>query len=215
MFSKTYIRVSVVECEKTTRQGLAAMITSTYGYHVISTFATCEELMYALPDEKPDVILTGSDCYTDAAVESACIKHISKIKALSPKSKIIVFTRTENPEVVFQVLKAGADGYLTKDIAPVKLLEAIKEVYEGGAPLSPAIARFVVASFHRNTSSSLTPREVQVLAQLAKGKTYHSIADILFIDKETVRTHIKNIYWKLEVHSKSEAIEKALYEKII
>ncbi|QHT66783.1 response regulator transcription factor [Rhodocytophaga rosea] len=215
MLKREYIKVTLVECEQTAREGFAAMINSTFGYHVISTYATCTELMLKVSHEMPHVILIGTDCLNVEDVETACIKNISKIKNLSPRSKIIVFTHTENTDVVFEVLKAGADGYLTKGIPPVKLLEAIQEVYEGGAPLSPAIARSVVASFHKNTSSGLTSREVQVLALLAKGKTYHSIADHLFIDKETVRTHIKNIYYKLEVHSKSEAIEKALYEKII
>lgn len=215
MLRKEYIRITVVECERMAREGFAAMINSTYGYHVISRYPTCAELMHKVSSELPDVILAGYDCSKNHEKESICIKNISQIKNLSPKSKIIVFTHTENPAVVFEVLKAGADGYLTKDSTPVKLLEAIREVYEGGAPLSPAIAKYVVNSFHKNTSSGLTSREVQVLALLAKGKTYHSIADTLFIDKETVRTHIKNIYYKLEVHSKSEAIEKALHEKII
>jgi DNA-binding NarL/FixJ family response regulator len=112
-------------------------------------------------------------------------------------------------------LKAGVDGYITKSSSPVKLLEYIKEVYQGGAPLSPSIAKAIVTSFHKNTSSLLTPRELQVLELLAKGKTYSLIAGQLFIDKETVRAHIKNIYWKLEVHSKSAAIEKAMEEKLI
>jgi DNA-binding NarL/FixJ family response regulator len=215
MLKRENITITVVECERTAREGFTAMINSTYGYQVISSYPSCIELILKISEEKPDVILIGSDCLNEPDVESACVKNINKIKNLSPRSKIIVFTHTENPEVVFEVLKAGADGYLTKDIQPVKLLEAIKEVYEGGAPLSPGIARSVVASFHKNTSSGLTSREVQVLGLLAKGKTYHSIADQLFIDKETVRTHIKNIYYKLEVHSKSEAIEKALYQKII
>jgi DNA-binding NarL/FixJ family response regulator len=195
MLKRENIRITVIECERIAREGFTAMINSTYGYQVISTYATCVELMLNVSREKPDVILTGSDCSNEPSVETACIKNISKIKDLSPRSKIIVFTHTDNQEVVFEVLKAGADGYLTKDIQPVKLLEAIKEVHEGGAPLSPAIARSVVASFHKNTSSGLTSREVQVLGLLAKGKTYHSIADQLFIDKETVRTHIKNIYY--------------------
>jgi DNA-binding NarL/FixJ family response regulator len=205
MLKREYIKVTLVECERMAREGFAAMINSTYGYHVISAYSNCTELIHKVSQEMPHVILIGSDCLNEADKESPCIKNIGKIKTLSPRSKIIVFTHTENPGVVFEVLKAGADGYLTKDIPPVKLLEAIREVYEGGAPLSPAIARYVVASFHKNTSSGLTPREVQVLALLAKGKTYHSIADNLFIDKETVRTHIKNIYttsWKSILNQK-------------
>jgi DNA-binding NarL/FixJ family response regulator len=209
------IRINVVECQKVVRDGLAAMINSTHGYHIINTYESCSELLKGLTAERPDVILAGTDCLNDHTFASACISHISKIKTLAPKTKIIVFTSLETNELVFQTLKAGADGYITKTTQPVKLLESIREVYEGGAPLSPSAARAVVSSFHKNTSSILTNREVQVMELLSTGKTYYQIADKLFIDKETVRTHIKNIYFKLDVHSKADAIEKARVEKII
>ena len=209
------IKINVVECQKTYRESLAIMINSTYGYHIMNTYESCLELIKNLIVEKPDVILAGTDCRGDDTFAAACILHISKIKAIAPKTKVIVLTSSEDEQLVFQTLKAGADGYITKTTQPVKLLESIREVYEGGAPLSPSAARAVVSSFHKNTSSILTNREIQVLELLSTGKTYHQIADKLFIDKETVRTHIKNIYFKLEVHSKAEALERAQAEKII
>ena len=110
---------------------------------------------------------------------------------------------------------AGASGYLTKNIPPERLLKAIYELNSGGAPMSTSIARMVIKSFQKNFESPLSPRETEVLQLLSRGKTYTMIADELFIDKETVRTHIKNIYTKLEVSSKAEAIEKANKERFI
>jgi DNA-binding NarL/FixJ family response regulator len=143
------------------------------------------------------------------------IEGIEKIKKLRPRTNIIVVTVYDNDSLVFQALCAGAGGYLTKNMQPARLLEAIKDIQEGGAPMSTNIARMVVSSFQKNRNSPLTSRETEVLELLSKGKSYSTIADELFVDKETIRTHIKNIYWKLEVHSKAEAIEKALKNKLI
>jgi DNA-binding NarL/FixJ family response regulator len=205
----------IVESNETYREGLAMLITHTFGLHVVNTYSHCTDLIHALATEKPDVVLLATESLSKQAIKFACVKYIDRIKQASPYTKVIIFSSTDCQEFILDNLKAGADGYLTRDTPPSQLLEAIQVVHEGGAPLSPAVARAVITSFHRNTSSVLTVRETQVLELLAKGKTYSAIADALFIDKETVRTHIKNIYWKLEVHSKSEAIEKALSEKII
>lgn len=117
--------------------------------------------------------------------------------------------------MVFDALCAGACGYLTKNVPPKKIIDSIKEAYGGGSPMSTSIARMVVQSFHKSNDSPLSPRETEVLQRLSQGKSYTMIADELFIDKETVRSHIKNIYQKLEVHSKAEALEKASRDKLI
>jgi DNA-binding NarL/FixJ family response regulator len=143
------------------------------------------------------------------------IQGISKIKKLSPEIDIIVITIHENSELVFEALCAGANGYITKNTNYSRLLDAIKEVEAGGAPMSSNIARMVVESFRKNQNSPLSVRETEVLELLAKGKSYSIIADELFIHKETVKTHLKNIYYKLQVKSKAEAIEKALKYKLI
>ena len=109
----------------------------------------------------------------------------------------------------------GASGYLIKETPPARILEAIREVKNGGAPMSTQIARMVVSSFKITPSDSLTQRETEVLTQLCKGMSYKMIADSLFISEETVRRHIKSIYRKLEVHSKSEAVAKAIKEKLV
>jgi DNA-binding NarL/FixJ family response regulator len=128
---------------------------------------------------------------------------------------LVVVTVYENDELVFKALCAGASGYLTKNMPPQKLIESLTELENGGAPMSTNIARLVVSSFHKNRQSPLTARELEVLELLASGKSYSTIADQLFVDKETIKSHIKNIYLKLEVHSKAEAIEKARKSKYI
>ena len=121
----------------------------------------------------------------------------------------------EDSKLVFEALCAGASGYLTKDTDHIRLLNAIDEVLSGGAPMSSKIASLVVKSFQRNLNSPLSDRETDVLTLLAKGKTYHSIADELFISVETVKTHIRNIYQKLHVTNKTEALKKAAKDKLI
>jgi DNA-binding NarL/FixJ family response regulator len=144
------------------------------------------------------------------------IDAIPLVKKQLPNCLIIVVTVYENDELVFKALCNGASGYLTKNVKSEKLIESIHEVLKGGAPMSSNIARLVVSSFHRNINSNpLTPREQEVLELLASGKSYTSIADKLFVDKETIRTHIKNIYVKLEVHSKADAIAKAKKDRLI
>jgi len=143
------------------------------------------------------------------------IEGIRKIKENLPSIDILMLTVHEDSKMVFDALCAGACGYLIKNTQPVKLLEAIKEVHEGGAPMSTQIARLVVTSFKINPHSNLTNRETEVLTQLCKGKSYRMIAEALFISEETVRRHIKNIYKKLEVGSKSDAVAKALKEKLV
>lgn len=128
---------------------------------------------------------------------------------------ILVLSIHENDQYVFDALCAGATGYLTKDLSPSRILDAIKEAYDGGAPMSSQIARMVVGSFKIQPPPELTPREFEVLNELVKGSSYKVIAEALFISEETVRRHIKSIYRKLEVHSKSEAVAKAIKERLV
>jgi len=137
------------------------------------------------------------------------------LKSNFPNLDIIVLTMHENDNYVFDSLCAGAIGYLTKETPPAKILEAITEAANGGAPMSTQIARRVIGSFKVEPSPQLTPREHEVLSILCEGKSYKMIADSLFISEETVRRHLKNTYKKLEVHSKSEAVAKAIKERIV
>ena len=143
------------------------------------------------------------------------IEGVKKIKELYPKTDIIMLTVHEDLSLVFQALTAGACGYLDKSASEEKIIESIKEISDGGAPMSYKIAKLVVSSFQKKPESVLTKREFDVLDQLCKGQSYKEIAYKLFISVGTVRHHIKNIYFKLHVHSKSEAVAKALKERIV
>ncbi len=204
------IRICIVEDDNLIRDGFALLINSTYGYKIVNTYQRCEDALKNLEVDAPDVVLMDINLPGMSGIEG-----IIRIKKIRPKTNIIVVTVYENDDLVFKALCAGAGGYLTKNMQPTRLLEAIRDIMEGGAPMSTNIARMVVASFQKNRNSPLTARETEVLELLAKGKSYTTIAEQLFVDKETVRSHIKNIYWKLEVHSKAEAIEKAIRDKLI
>ncbi|MDJ1480444.1 response regulator transcription factor [Cytophagaceae bacterium YF14B1] len=207
----TPIKVCIVEDDTIIRNGFSMLIDGTPGFRIVNTYNRCEEAIKNLCEDSPDVVLI--DIELPSGMNG--IEGIEKIKKSRPKTNVIVITVYENDELIFKALCAGAGGYLTKSVQPAKLLEAIKDIQEGGAPMSTSIARRVVASFHKNQNTPLTQRETEVLELLAKGKSYTHIAEELFVNKETIRTHIKNIYWKLEVHTKAEAIEKAVQERLI
>ena len=140
---------------------------------------------------------------------------LGDLKKLLPETYIIILTVYEQDMLIFRALGNGASGYLTKDTPPEKILSAIKEAMEGGGPMSANVAKMVIQSFQRNEESPLTRRETEILEQIATGKSRKRIAEELFIDLETVKTHIKNIYSKLDVHSKADAIKTARDNKFI
>jgi DNA-binding NarL/FixJ family response regulator len=204
------ITVSIVEDDHDVRESLALLIDSAPGFACIGTFPDCESALDGIPVHPPDVVLM------DLALPGLSgIEGIRRLRALCPGLDIVVLTIHENDNMVFQALCAGACGYLIKSEDPDRLLDALREVHDGGAPMSTRIARMVVGSFRVRTPSALTPRETEVLSELCTGKSYKMIADALIISEETVRRHLKNIYKKLEVHSKSEAVAKALQERLI
>lgn len=143
------------------------------------------------------------------------IEGVKIIKDRYVKIDIIMLTVHEDLSLVFKALTAGACGYLDKSASEQKILDSVKEIYEGGAPMSYKIAKLVVSSFQKKSDSVLTDREHDVLNLLCNGDSYKEIAYKLFISVGTVRHHIKNIYYKLHVHSKSEAVAKALKERIV
>jgi len=204
------ITVAIVEDDKDIRESLALLIDGTTGFHCISTYGDCEAAIDGIPADSPDVVLMDLGLPGMPGIEG-----IRKIREKSPALDIVVLTIHGDIKLVFEALCAGACGYLLKDTTPEKLLEALKETVAGGAPMSTKIARMVVGSFRTTPHAALTGRETEVLAQLCQGKSYKMIADALFISEETVRRHIKNIYKKLQVGSKSEAVAKALKEKLV
>ncbi len=204
------IKICLVEDDNIIREGFVLLLNENEGYKVVNAYNNCEDFLKNLQNDKPNVVLMDIELPGMNGIEG-----IERIKKLYPQIQVIVVTVYENDDLVFKALCAGAGGYLTKNMPPSRLINAIREIMGGGAPMSTNIARLVVASFQRNHNSPLSGRETEVLELLSKGKSYTNIAEDLFIDKETVRTHIKNIYWKLEVHSKADAIEKAVKERLI
>ncbi len=203
-------KISIVEDNEVVREGFALLISSVSHHQVISTYSNCEDAIKNIFADKPDIILMDLELPGMHGVEG-----IRRIKKILPEVNIIVISVHANSELVFQALCAGASGYITKNAGHSKLLDAIAEVQRGGAPMSSQIARLVVQSFQKNTDSPLTARETEVLELLAKGKSYTVIANELFVHKETIKSHIKNIYGKLQVNSKADAIEKAIKQRLI
>ena len=204
------ITVSIVEDDTEIRESLALLINGTPNFSCISTFGSCEKAIKGILKDPPDVVLMDIGLPGMSGIEG-----IKRLKEKMPDIDILVLTIQSDDKVVFEALCAGACAYLMKDTPPAQLLDAIMETNDGGAPMSTKIARMVVESFQITTQTSLTNRETEVLTHLCKGKSYKMIADDLFISEETVRRHIKNIYRKLEVHSKSEAVAKAFREKLV
>lgn len=207
---ETTNKITIVEDNEVVRDGFALLIDSVSEYAVVSTYDNCEDALKNLKNDRPNIILMDLELPGMHGVEG-----IRRIKKQTPEVNIIVITVHANSELVFEALCAGASGYITKNAGHSKLLDAIAEVQRGGAPMSSQIARMVVQSFQKNTDSPLTGRETEVLELLAKGKSYTVIADELFVHKETIKSHIKNIYTKLQVNSKADAIEKALRDRLI
>ena len=204
------IRVSIIEDDETIREGYAYLIGHTPGYRVVSTYSSVETALKKLPSDAPDVLLLDVELPGTNGIDA-----LPKIKKLIPNLYILILTVYEQDTLIFRALGNGASGYLTKDTPPEKLMAAINEVMDGGGPMSAQIARMVIQSFQRAEESPLTRRETEVLEQIATGKSRKRIADELFIDLETVKSHIKNIYNKLDVHSKADAIKTARDNKFI
>jgi DNA-binding NarL/FixJ family response regulator len=197
-------RLLIVEDNALIRQGFATVIQAAGRYQVVGQYGTCEEALKQLPTDRPDIVLMDIDLPGMNGIEGT-----ARIKKLHPSCIVLIITVVEDSEKVFQSLCAGAGGYLVKNASVDALVKSIDEAVAGGAPMSLHIASLVVKSFAVNHDSPLSSRETQVLQSIAQGKTYTKIADELFINKETVRSHIRSIYHKLEVNNKSDALRKA------
>mgnify|MGYP001033083326 CR=1 FL=1 len=203
-------RIVIVEDNDAVREGFSLIINSVSKYYVVAGYDNAEEALKNLKKDKPDIVLMDLELPGMNGIDA-----IAAIKKTNPNIDLIVNTIYENSDLVFQALCAGAAGYITKNTSHSELLNAIDEVINGGAPMSSKIAKMVVSSFQKNPNSPLSNRETEVLELLSQGKSYSMIAQELFITKETAKSHIKNIYSKLQVNSKSEAIAKATKEKLI
>lgn len=203
------ISVAIVEDQKQTREGLVALIAGTPGFRVVGAFASMEEALRRLDTDAPDVALLDIGLPGMSGVEG-----VLRLRSRFPTLQILMLTVYDDNEHVFQAICSGACGYLLKDTPPGKLVDAIRELAEGGAPMSPEIARKVVTLFqqtarHGDVTPDLSPRELDVLKLLVDGHSYKTAAAALSVSDDTIRFHIRNIYDKLHVHSKSEAVVKA------
>jgi DNA-binding NarL/FixJ family response regulator len=203
------ITVAIVEDVKDIKEGLELLIDGSEGFSCLKTFATAEEALAGLPDLCPDVVLMDINLPGISGIEAVRI-----LKSKCPATQFIMSTVYEDDDNIFESLKAGASGYLLKKTAPAKILESILEVYHGGSPMSGQIARKVIASFQQkktiDNADVLTLREKEILKLLAKGLRYKEIAAELNIRMDTVRTHTRHIYEKLQVQSRTEAINKVM-----
>jgi DNA-binding NarL/FixJ family response regulator len=204
------IRVAIVEDNEKIREGLAVLIDGSEGFQCSAAYESAEEALRHLPSYNPDVVLMDIQLPRMSGIE--CVE---KLKEKNPNVQVMMLTVFEDDEKVFKSIVAGATGYILKRTPAAELLAAIKEVHEGGSPMSDQIARKVVQAFQQMGKSSketenLTEREMEILSFVAKGYQDQEIADQFFISVKTVRTHLRNIYQKLHVRSRTEAVLKYL-----
>jgi len=210
------IKVAIFEDNSSLRNGLYQLINGSEGFTCVGAFEDCLNLLKNIEDTKPDVVLMDIQIPGINGIEA-----VRMLREKYPNLKILMQTIFEDNEKIFNSILAGASGYILKNTSPARFLEFIKETYEGGAPMSPSVATKVLkmmaeqSAFAKTENFDLSEREKEILSCLVKGMSYKLIADACFISIDTVRGHIRNIYEKLHVHSKGEAVAKAIKSKIV
>jgi DNA-binding NarL/FixJ family response regulator len=216
--SETSISVAVVEDNSELRESLAQLIQGTPGYTCVGTFSSCEQLlgqMKSLKTYPPKVVLMDIGLPGISGIEG-----VQRVKAHLPGTDVLMLTVFEDEKKIYDSICAGASGYLLKKTPPAKILEAIQEISAGGAPMTASIARKVLSVFQSSqpqpsTDYQLSDREREVLAGLVRGLSYKMIADQCSISIDTVRSHIRHIYEKLQVNSKAQAITLAMKNRLV
>lgn len=207
------IRIIIFEDNEKLRHSLVTLLATTEHYNVVGHYANVMDVEKIISDTFPDVVIMDIDM-----PEKDGISAVPIIKELYPEASIIMYTQYEDDDKLFRSISAGADGYILKKTAPQLLFAAIEEVRSGGAPMSPSVAKRMLASFRPDVKTmryQLTPRETDIMHLLVKGYGIKLIAAELNISYQTVKTHLKNIYLKMHVNCGKEAIAKVLSEKII
>ena len=213
MSSNKPIRVAVVEDDAWVRENLAREIGGAAGFECSGSYATAEAALAAIPARPPAVVVLDINLPGIDGIE--CLR---RLRASCPELQFLMLTAYEESEKIFQSLRAGANGYLLKRADTAEVIAAIRQVHEGGAPMSSTIARQVVRHFNQLGDGAcelpqLSPREREVLELLARGAAYKEIASHLALSLETIRMNVKHIYTKLHVHSRGEAVAKFLHRQ--
>lgn len=203
-------KVVIIEDNISLSLGFKEVINCSEDFIVEDIYDNAEEAIKNFKDDSPDIVIMDIELPKMNGIEAT-----KKLKKIKPSLLILVITVYEDSEHVFNALCAGATGYLTKNASGKQILNALGELLSGGAPMSIKIARMVVDSFKKATHSILSERETEVLNLLSTGKTFKRIGETLFISRNTIKFHIKNIYDKLQVNSKEEAIKKANEQRLI
>ncbi|MBD3581087.1 response regulator transcription factor [Flavobacterium selenitireducens] len=206
------IKICLIEDIADIRDGLQSIILADKRFELQKSFVTAEEAIAELPLFQPDVVLTDINLPAKSGID--CVREV---KPQFPQMQFMIFTIYEDNDQVFEALKAGSSGYILKNTAPAKIIESLVELYEGGSPMSPKIARKVLTTFNsapveNDVNDILSKREQEVLELLSKGFLYKEIAEKLNISISTVKRHLNSIYTKLQVQNKVEAVNK-LYNK--
>jgi DNA-binding NarL/FixJ family response regulator len=209
------IAVAIVEDLREVREGLAVLVNGTPGFRCSGTYRTMEDALSRIDAAKPDVVISDIGLPGMSGTEGIRI-----LRERYPELPILALTVFDDDDDVFDALCAGACGYLLKNTPPARLLESVREVADGGAPMSPSVARRVVALFREfrppeRATYRLTPQETELLKLIVDGHYYKTAADKMGISRSTVAFHLRNVYTKLCVHSKTEAVAKALRERLI
>lgn len=210
------VNVVIFEDNRHLRESLQFLLNLTPGYHCLAAYPNCNNLLENLRGKECDICLMDIEMPGISGIEATKI-----IKKNLPHINVLIQTVFSEDEFIFQAICAGASGYILKTTSPDQYIEALNNVQSGGAPMTPSIARRVLQLFKTNVLApsqenyNLTEKEKIVLQHLTAGKSYKMIADVLSISVETIKTHIKNIYTKLHVHSAPEAVAKAIQERIV
>jgi DNA-binding NarL/FixJ family response regulator len=209
------LKIGIIEDQPKIREGLRSLIDGTDGYRCVGSFGSMEEALAKVNSDLPDVLLVDIGLPGMSGIEGT-----RRLKDQHPGLAVMMLTVYDDDRRIFDAMCAGACGYLLKKTPPARLLESLKEVVGGGAPMSPEVARRVVALFREirppdEANYQLTPHEIRILALLVEGYNYKTAGDELGVSINTIRFHMRSIYEKLQVHSKSEAVAKALRNRVI
>jgi DNA-binding NarL/FixJ family response regulator len=207
------IRIAIVEDNGPLKQSLEQLFNRTEGITLVASLGNLYNVVSEFRKHLPDIVLMDIGLPGISGIEG-----VRTVKSNFENIQVLMFTVFEDDEKIFEAIRAGASGYLLKKTPPEEILEAVRELYQGGAPMSPSIARKVVQAFQNPSSPviddfQLTTREKEILASLVDGLSYKKIAEKYFVSIHTVRSHISNIYEKLHVNSKSQAVAKALQQR--